>query len=186
MPLLLLGLAAAAPAQHLTVSLGTGGFFPSDGAYRQIYGSGLSLAGDVWFTLGGRFGIAAGFGRLSDNGLAVPIEGGGAEYPVSLRRTSIPVIAYYALGSKAIDVRLGAGGALHSYKETWQTVDLDFEGSKLTPRLVLAVSVAVIDKLSLFFSASYDAIPTGAGSLLAADINLGGFQVLGGLAFRIF
>jgi hypothetical protein len=44
----------------------------------------------------------------------------------------------------------------------------------------------ILPRLSLFGSIAYDSIPTGAGSLLANDINLGGLQLLGGLAVRIF
>jgi hypothetical protein len=184
--LAVLGLAAAAPAQHLTVSLGAGGFFPSDAAYRQIYGNGTVIAGEAWLAFEKHFGLAVGFGRLSDDGLAVPVSGGEASFPLSFTRTIVPLLVFYELGSKAVTVRLGAGAGFHSYRESWQTVDLDFSDSKVGPRLVLAVSAAILGRLSLYASATYDSIPTGAGASLATNIDLGGFQVLGGLAYRIF
>jgi hypothetical protein len=184
--LAILGLAAAATAQHLTVSLAAGGFSPSDATYRQIYGNGMVIAGDAWLAFEKHFGLAFGFGRLSDDGLAVPVSGGAASFPLSFTRTTVPLLFFYELGSKAVTVRLGAGAGFHSYRESWQTVDLEFSDSKVGPRLVLAVSAAIFRRLSLYASATYDSIPTGAGAALATDIDLGGFQVLGGLAYRIF
>jgi hypothetical protein len=184
--LAVLGMAAAAAAQHLTVSLGAGGFFPSDATYRRIYGDGLAMAGDAWLAFEKHFGLAVGYGQISDDGLAVPVSGGGASFPLSFRRTTVPLLAFYEFGSKAVTVRLAAGAGFHSYRESWQTVDLEFSDTKVAPRLVLAVSAAVFGRLSVHASATYDSISTGAGAALATDIDLGGFQVLGGLAYRIF
>ncbi len=184
--LAVLALAPAAAAQHLTVSLAAGGFFPSDATYRQLYGNGTVIAGEAWLTFEKHFGLAVGFGRLSDEGLAVPVSGGEASFPLSFTRTTVPLLVFYELGSRAVTVRLGAGAGFHSYRESWQTVDLEFSDNKVGPRLVLAVSAAIFGRLSLHASATYDSIPTGAGAALATNIDLGGFQVLGGLAYRIF
>jgi hypothetical protein len=184
--LAVLGLAAAAPAQHLTVSLGAGGFFPSDATYRQIYGNGMVMSGEAWLAFEKHFGLAVGYGRLSDEGLAVPVSGGEASFPLSFRRTTVPLLAFYEFGSKAVTLRLGAGAGFHSYRESWDTVDLEFSDKMVAPRLVLAVSAAVFGRLSVYASATYDSIRTGAGAALDTNIDLGGFQVLGGLAYRIF
>jgi hypothetical protein len=183
---LVLALAAAAPAQELSLSAGAGGFFPSAGDYRQIYGSGLSIGGDLWLKLRGPFGFAAGFGLLSDKGTAVPLGLGTAEYPLIFRRTSIPVVVFYQLEAGPVALRLGAGAGIHSYKETWQTVDLSYEGHKISPRIVMTATLAVIDRISVFGSASYDSIRAGADSALGTTVKIGGFQLLGGLAFKIF
>ncbi len=184
--LLMLGLAAAAPGQELSLSFGAGGFFASDDIYRQIYGSSPSLAGDIWLKFKGPVGIAAGFGWMSDKGVALPLSGGTETYPLEFRRTSIPLIAFYQFAAGPVAIRLGAGAGFHSYRETWPTVDLDFKGHKASPRIVLAVSTALLKRVSLFCSAGYESIRTGEGSPLAARINLGGLQVLGGLEFQVF
>jgi hypothetical protein len=186
MVIVVLGLAAAAPAQEISLSIGAGSFFPSQSAVRQVYGSGLILAGDVWIKLKGPVGFASGFGRLSDKGVAVPMGEGAEEYPLAFRRTSVPLLVFYELGSRTVDVRLAAGIGIHSFREAWQTVDLVYTAHRVSPRFTLATSIALTDRLSLFCSATYDSIPTKAGSLLSAAVNLGGFQLLGGLAFRIF
>jgi hypothetical protein len=186
MLLVVLGLAAAVRAQELTVSFAAGSFRASEEAYRGIYGPSVPFSADLWLKVKGPFGLGTGFSWLSDKGRAVPMGEDGAEYPVKFSRTSIPVVVYYQLDFKAVDVRLGAGLCAHRYEETWETVDLDFKGSKVSPRLFAAATVALLGRLSLFGSATYDTIPTGAGSPLAVDVNLGGFQVLGGLQIRLF
>jgi len=184
--LFVLGLAAAAPAQDLSLSVAAGGFFPSGERYRLIYGSGSSYAGDLWFKLRGPVGFAAGFGRLSDNGVAYPLSGGTDAFPLEFRRTSVPLVMFYQWEAGPAAIRLGAGVGIHRYRETWQTVDLDFRGNKAGPRFVLAASVEVIDWISLFCSASYESIRAMESTALATNVPIGGFQLLGGLEFRIF
>lgn len=188
---LMLGLALTAAAQELSLSVGAGGLFPKEGKYREIYGSGLSFGGDVWFKLKGRLGFAAGFGSVSDKGTALQDGFGTAVYPLSFQRTSVPVIAFYQLDAGPVVVRFGAGAGFHSYKETWTTVaqdgvNLHYDGRKISSRFVMTASLALISRISLFCSASYDTIRAGAGSALATTVDIGGLQLLGGLAFRIF
>ena len=181
-----LGLATAAPAQELSLSFGSGGFFPTAQAYRAIYGTGVAFAADVWFKLKGPLGLTTGFGHLSDDGLALAASGGSEPYPVKFRRRTIPMVLFYQLDIGPVDVRAGAGAALHSFRETWQTVDLDYSGNKIGPRFLLTGSFRLIDRLSFFCSLTYDPIHTAAASPVAFDVRLGGVQIIGGLAFRIF
>ncbi len=192
---LMLALAAAAPAQELSLSVGAGGLFPSAGDYREIYGSGLSFGADIWLKFKGHFGFAAGFGFLSDKGLALVTGQGNAAYPLSFRRRSVPLVAFYEFGAGAAEIRLGAGAGIHSFNETWETVewldelmrpDLSYRGHEISPRIIMTVSFPILDKLSFHCSASYDSIRAGADSALGTTVKIGGFQLLGGLAFRIF
>ncbi|MEN6559919.1 MAG: hypothetical protein ABFD52_03995 [Acidobacteriota bacterium] len=182
-----LAVSAAAPAQELSVSFAAGGFFPSGSAYRDIYGPGASIAGDVWLKLKGPFGFAAGFGRLSDRGFAVPTAGSGTDaYPLEFRRTSVPVIAFYQVAAGPAIIRLGAGPGFHSYRETWTTAGLEYAGHKAALRFVLAASVRIAGRISVFCESCYESIRTGQGTSLDVNVNVGGAQVLGGLSFRIF
>lgn len=181
-----LALAVASPAQELSISVGAGGLFPSSGEYREIYGPGASFAGDAWLKLKGRFGFATGYERLSDKGMAVRSGAGTATYPLGFRRTSIPVVVFYQIPAGPVALRFGAGAGIHSYTETWQTVDLSYKGHKISPRFVMTASLALFDRISLFCSAGYDPIRAGADPGLATTVNIGGVQLLGGLAFRVF
>lgn len=180
-----LGLSVFAGAQRLSLSLAAGNFSASDDAYRQIYGAGTPYAADIWLKAIGPFGLAVGYGQIRDTGNAVPLGENGTEYAVKLSRSSIPVVVFYQIDIKAVAVRFGAGLGFHHYEETWETVDLGFEGNKASPRFVIAASVDLLGRLSLFGSATFDTIPTGAGSPLSRDVNLGGLQILGGVVFRI-
>jgi hypothetical protein len=183
---LILVLAAPAPAEELSLSLAAGNFFASQGAYREVYGSSGSFSADLWLKLKGPFGLAAGYGWVKDTGLAVPMDGGDAEYPVKFRRTSVPVVVFYQIDVKPVEVRLGAGLGIHRYRETWQTADLGFSGHKVAARFVMTASVPIFKRLFLSGSVAYDTIRTGAGSPLVNEVNLGGIQFLGGISFRIF
>ncbi len=181
-----LGLSVFAGAQRLSLSLAAGNFSASEEAYRQIYGSGVPYAADIWLRAIGPFGLAVGYNRIRDEGNAVLLGEDGPEYAVKFSRSSIPVVVFYQIDLRAAAVRFGAGLGFHHYEETWETVDLGFEGNKASPRFVIAASVALLGRFSLFGSATYDTIPTGAGSPLVAEVNLGGFQALVGISFRIF
>ncbi len=184
--LAVLGLAAAARAQELSVSLAAGYFRASEEAYRGIYGPSLPFSADIWLKLRGPFGLGAGVATLGDKGKAVPMGEDGAEYPIKFRRASIPVVVFFQFDLKVVDIRLGAGMCAHRYEEKWATVDLGFKGNKVSPRFFATASAAMIGRLSFFGSATYDTIPTGAGSPLVNEVNLGGVQILGGISFRIF
>ncbi len=179
---LALGLAAAAPAQELAVSAGAGGVFPSGSAYRQIYGPGLVLAGDVWLKLKGPIGATAGFSQLTDDGVA---EGPSDLYPLRFRRRTVPLVLFYQLAFGPVDLRAGAGVGFHSVRETWRTVDLEFSASKIAPRVMLAVSARIAGPLSLITYATYDPLRVRRDAHSEA-VDCGGVQVFGGLSVRIF
>lgn len=182
----MLASAASASAQELSLSAGAGGMFPMGSAYRDIYGGGTAVAGDVWLKLKGGLGLAAGFGGVSDKGVAVPTAGGTEVYPLEFRRTTVPIIAFYEIKAGPAAIRLGAGLGLHSFRETWTTADLEYKGNKTAPRFLAAVFVKVAGRLSVFCSAASESIRTGEGTSLDVNVNLGGLQVLGGLAVRLF
>jgi hypothetical protein len=181
-----LALAAAAPAQELSLSVGAGSVFPTGVSYRKIYGQSFIAAGDVWFKLKGPLGLATGFSLLADDGLAMVSSGGNVEYPVKFRRRTVPLVLFYQLDIGPVDIRAGAGAGFHNFQETWQTVDIDYSGSQVGPRIVLAVSVQVLERLSIVSSLTYDSIRKKTGYPYSYDVDLDGVQLLGGLAFRIF
>ncbi len=174
--------ASLLPAQELSVSAGAGRLLPA-GDYRSFYGRATVFAGDVWLRLKGRIGFASGIVILSDKGTAL---GGPEEYLLCFRRASIPLVAFYELRLRPVSLRLGAGGAYHLYRETWRTVDVSYRGHAISPRVVLALSVPLAGRLSLVGSAAYDPIHAGAEGPLVESEHIGGFQVTGGLLFRLF
>jgi len=184
--LLILGLAAAAPARELTVSLSSGSFFARQSVSRRIYGSSIPVSLEAGFKLKWGVGVSAGLVSIRDRGSALSLDGGEEEYGLKFRRLAIPVSAFYALESGKFEFRFGAGASFNSYAEDWESVDLGFEGNKVSPRFYAFAGYAVLPRWSLVGSVVYESIPTGAGSLLGENINLGGFQILAGVSYRVF
>lgn len=178
-------LTATAQAQKLSFSLATGIFTAGQETYREIYGPGLPVSFEGWYDFKGGFGLSTGVTWLRDGGSAVAVSGDGEEYPLRFERITLPLTFFFVPRIKGIVLRLGAGLAYHSYREKWQTVDLGFQGTRFGPRLCAALEVPVLGRLSLFGSLVHESIATGVEPPLGKLVNLGGLQVLGGIAFRV-
>jgi len=177
----------ASAQEKLSVTLTAAGVFPRDGLVRRIYGTGLAAAADVWLKLKGPLGLAAGFSRLADTGAAASFSAADDEvFPVRFRRQTVPVVLFYRIGLGGADLRAGAGLAVHGFREAWQTVDLDYKGHGWGPRFLLAARVRLFDRLSCLASVVYDSFRAGADSPNAGAVALGGFQVGGGLSWRVY
>ncbi|MFO7732989.1 MAG: hypothetical protein R6X21_04990 [Candidatus Aminicenantes bacterium] len=182
---LILALAASARAQGLSFSLSAGVFAAGQETYRELYGPGLPVAFEGWLNFRGAFGLSAGVTWLRDDGSAVAVSGEGEDYPLRFERLTFPLTFFFVPRLKGLALRLGAGLAFHSYREDWQTEDLGFEGTCLGPRVFAVVEVPVAGRLSLSGSLAYESIPTGVEYPRGERINLGGLQILGGVAFRV-
>jgi hypothetical protein len=179
------GLAAA--QEELSVSIGAGGLLPTGELYRGIYGTGFAGSAEVWLKFKGPLGLVSGFDAFLDDGTAVPqFEGDVEEYPVRFRRWTVPILAFYQLDLKRVALRAGAGLAIHFYRETWRTVDFDHKGSGVGPRLLLAARIGISGRLSFLGSVAYDPFQAVAIPETQWKAGLGGFQVLGGLSFRLY
>lgn len=178
-------LAASGLAQEVDLSLAAGGFFASEGAYREIYGTSVPLSLEIWWKFKSSLGLSAGFGWLKDDGLAIA-QGEGVDYPVEFRMTTIPLVAFYEVDLKSVRIRVGAGVGIHSYEEVWPTSTPVFEGDKVGPRFVVSTFVGLSGRLSLVGTFVYENVSTGAGSLLSSNVGLGGYQFLFGMSYRVF
>lgn len=185
-PALVLCLAASARAQGLSLSLSSGAFYARQDVYREIYGTSFPLSVEARFELKGGFGVSAGLIRLRDNGRAVAVDGGGEDYPLRFDRLTIPLTLFLSREIKGVVLLVGAGLAYHSYREKWRTVDLVSEGKRAGPRAFAAVEWPVLGRLSVLATLVYESIGTGVESPLGGQVDLGGMQVLGGIAFRVF
>jgi len=182
----LLVLAAAAPGAALEFSIGgaAGLHLPTQQAFRDVYGSGAVFGLDVRCIVLRNVGLSAGIMTLRKSGTAVSLDGGTEAMGVRLRLTSVPLIVSWHIPRGPVSLDLGAGLAYHDFEETWAE-----DGGPATAGtkwgLLAAASVAyeLAPRLSITGTLRYLDISTGRPSLLTAEVNLGGFQVLVGASW---
>lgn len=183
---LVLGLCAAAHPQTLSLGVSAGGHFPRKGLYRDIYGAGLPVEGEVRLTLFRNFGLAAGLGYLRQAGEAVNVNAGPDNYTVRFRMVSFPVSGYILFPLDRLTLLGGAGLSFHSYEEEWQDAALGSEGSATKPFVYAGLEVGIGPRLGARLTVRYETITAGKSPFLADEIDLGGLTLLLGLSVRLF
>lgn len=173
-------------AQNVSASLSAGIFFPQQDVFRDIYGSGIPAALDIWTKISDEIGLSAGVTYCGVSGQALSLEGGGETYPLRLRLISVPVSIYYEWRKHRLAIRLGGGIGFSFYKETWEAVELMTSGNHLSPQFFVSVAHRLRPHLSVFGSVRYQSIPTGLSSPYFENVNLGGVFLLAGIMLGVF
>ncbi len=173
--------------QTFSIRAGGGIMFPQQASFRHVYGNAYPLVIEAGVRLTRKFGISSGVNWISNNGRAWPLDQGQDEFPVHFKMISVPVSVFYEfpgrLGGVPLGVTLGLGISWHSYKETWETFELSYQDNKLGPLVYAAVDFHLFSRVGFFTSVRWESVPTGQESLLGGKINLGGIQLLAGVAF---
>jgi hypothetical protein len=171
---------ASASAMNLGFSLGLGVTFPTQRAVRDIYGTGIPFSARVWGGSGNLW-VGVGADYLKNRGLALASGGESEEYPVKLTVTSIPIGVYHLTVRGRFIFALGAGAYYSWYEEKWVGLNVASKGQKLGWFAELMGGYELNPTFSLFGSLSYAPIPTGRSSLVAYNIQLGGFKLSAGI-----
>ena len=171
--------------QMVSLSVSSGLFLPKEELYRDIYGRGIPVAGEVRFAIQRTFGLAAGFEYLSATGTALNVNQGDVDFPVRLTLTSYPVSFYFIYPLGKLAFWASAGISFHSYKEEWEDLDLVHEGKKTKPFLSSGIEYKIVPRLSLRLFLRYQSIVAERGPYIRREVDLGGLSVLGGLSLRI-
>ncbi len=162
---------------------------PQQDSFRDVYGNAYPLVIEEGVRLTKNFGFSAGLNWISKNGRAWPLNQGQDEFPVHFEMISIPVSVFYEfsgrLGGVPLGITLGLGISWHSYKETWETVELSYQGNKWGPLVYATVDFRAFSRIGLFTSLRWESVPTGQESLFGGKINLGGIQLLAGVTFYL-
>ncbi len=173
-----------AKAVDFSVSLASGLFSSSQDAYRELYGTGIPLALDLWIGVSADWGVSIGLLRLTDAGMAFDVNG-AEDNPVDFRRLSIPCSLYYRVEGKKIAFVFGAGFSYSSYREKWRNADLTFRSAKWGPVVYAAIERVLVGRVSFFGTIRYERIPTGFISPFVGKVDLDGFSALAGLSCRV-
>ena len=181
-----LGLCANAHSQSLALGLFSGGFFPKEQTYRDIYGASLPLEFEFRLGLFKNLGLAAGVSYVGDSGEALNVDQGQDSYPVRFRMVSFPLSAFLLFPLNGVSLLGGAGVSFHSYEETWQTVSISHEGNSTKPFIYGGLEFRLLARVAARLTLRYENISSGENPLLANEINLGGLTLLAGVSVRIF
>lgn len=170
------------------VSIEAGMFWAEQAAFRTLYGNGTpAVSAQIRVRLFDGLWAAAGWRTFKAGGTTL-IAGPAfneEEYALELEMTSIRLGLRYAFDLGRIAVFAGAGGSADRYEERWVDVPgLGGSGKKAGWYAEAGGEYAVFRFLALSLRAEYSSIPTGKGSFLEPDVDLGGLEAAAGLVFR--
>lgn len=151
---------------------------------QDVYGIGFPIGVQAW-TGWKNVRISAGLEYLSENGRAIPLDGGLDDFPLKLTVTTIPVAVYYQTWIRDIFLAAGGGVSYSWYKEKWEDLGIVVKGQKWGPFLALLGGYRLSPRWSVFGNIRYDPMPTGKGSLLVPEVKLGGLKIGAGVMFTL-
>jgi hypothetical protein len=180
--------AAQAPAvPRGDVSVAAGIFAASDAAVTAIYPDTkvpIAVLADVTLTrhvsvfAGGRFLETTGHPILAGSVAAVP----ESDVDLSIRAVVFGARAHYRKGR--VDVTAGAGAAYSTYTESWAGTSESVSGSAWGPVLNAGFAFSLNRRFAAIGRVEWSRVATGQGSVGSPSVQLGGVDVLGGIAVR--
>ena len=185
--LLFVAAAVAGPAAELSLALKAGAFFPSQDAFRTVYGNGYPLGADVRMSFGNLFGFSAGYESLGIKGTAVPLDGGEDILPLRFESRSLRIAVSLSISSARPVLTASAGVVRCSFKESWTTPpELGYRDTIWGPFAAFAVEMPMAARIGAIAEIRYETLASGVGSAVERAVDLGGFRVSAGLVFRVF
>ena len=175
--------ARAVPRVDLSVAAGI--FGASDAAVTSVYPGAkipiavladVNLARHVSVFGGGRFLDMTGHPAVAGSAVA----DSGVE--LSLRTVSFGARAHYRRGR--FEAVAGGGAAYATYTESWTGTSESVSGSVWGPMLNADLAFAISRHVAVIGRVEWSRLATGQGSLVSPSVQLGGTDVLGGMAVR--
>jgi hypothetical protein len=170
---------------RVALSVEAGVFVPADSAIKAVYPDAkvpFVVLADVG---AGRAASVFVVGRLlRTSGHPTVIGGGSAQDNVDLRVGTIQagLRAHHRRGRADLFVGLGVTHA--SYTESWNGTDESVSGGVWGPAAHAGVAVNLHRRLAVVSRVEWSLLKTEQGSVGSPSVNLGGFDVLGGIAVR--
>ena len=162
-------------------------FSPQQQVYKDLYGSSsFPINVRIGYMFLKQIMIFSGIRYLSSRGETATSTPSYFEESYTTRLTiiSIPLGINWYLGSGKYIPFVGLGGYYHSYKETWDSLDVEYKGNKFAFFAQAGIQLSLSSRISLFLQGSYTTLPTGVVTTIAYGINLGGVSVGIGVGFR--
>jgi hypothetical protein len=169
--------------ETLSLSFSGGFFFPRQKEFKDMYGDGNPYAFEIRTRVLKNFCLSSGLEYLKQQGHAL---GDGEEYPLEFKMTTIPFTIFYRHPLKKTFLSLGLGASYNSFEEKWETVEISFEDKKWGYFIFFSIEYRLVRRLSVLANLKYESLPTGKGSLLVKNVNLGGLKLFAGFSLCLF
>ena len=177
--------AQARTAPRVELSVAAGLFVPSDAAVTAVYpGAKTPIAVLADVNLARHVSVFAG-GRFLDM-TGHPILAGGApvdsDVELSTRTASFGARAHYRRGR--FEVVAGGGAAYSMYTESWAGIGESVSGSAWGPVVNADCAFVISRHFAVIGRVEWSRLAAGQGSLASPSVQLGGTDLLGGIAVR--
>ena len=185
---------ASLPAQssqrlpRLTLSFTAGAARPLNSTFRELYGSvQVPFSGQADFGVSRRFSAFAGFRYLSAGGSTAVAEPQVAveEYALRFRMYSAKAGISFALPSRKLALRAGAGISYNRYSERVEGTDFSTRGSRAGFLAQATVDYPLTRRFSVIGRFEYSTIRGIPGPDSETKINLGATELSAGLAIKL-
>ena len=179
--------AQAFPVPRVDVSVAAGISVASDAAVSAVYpGTKVPITVSADVNLTRHVSVFAGGRFLEMTGHPIPTgsAAGASESDVDLRVRSVVfgARAHYRRGR--VDATAGAGAACSAYTESWAGAGESVSGSAWGPILDAGFAFGLSRRFAAIGRVEWSRVATGQGSLGSPSVQLGGVDVLGGIAVR--
>jgi hypothetical protein len=175
------------PVPRVDVSVAAGIFVASDAAVSAVYpGTKVPITVSADVNLTRHVSVFAGGRFLEMTGHPVPAgsAAGAPEPDVDLRVRAVVfgARAHYRRGRA--DATAGVGAAWSTYTESWAGASESVSGSAWGPILDAGFAFGLTRRFAAIGRVEWSGVATGQGSLGSPSVQLGGVDVLGGIAVR--
>jgi hypothetical protein len=179
--------AQAFPVPRVDVSVAAGVFVASDAAVSAVYpGTKVPVTVSADVNLARYLSVFAGGRFLKTTGHPVPADSAtGAtesEVDLSVRAAVFGARAHFRRGR--VDATAGVGAAYSSYTESWAGTSESVSGSAWGPTIDAGVALGLTRRFAAIGRVGWSRVATGQGSLASPNVQLGGVDLLGGIAVR--
>jgi hypothetical protein len=169
------------------VSVAAGVFAASDAAVTAVY-PGTNVPVAVWADVnvtrhlsvfaGGRFLDMTGHPVVADSAGASP----ESDVELSVRAVVFGARAHYRRGR--VDATAGVGAAYSTYTESWAGTSESVSGGAWGPVLHAGFALGLSQRFAAIGRVEWSRVATGQGSVGSPNVQLGGVDVLAGIAVR--